>query len=67
MRQSGFMRVLQPFDVITFDRLDSCRNCGDVLRVKATCGVCEQPRQLHCTGCFHYVDDPVHTECVIAG
>lgn len=53
--------------VITFQRTDSCRNCGRDLEVKAVCPVCGQPEHLHCTHCCHYADDPVHTECMIAG
>ena len=46
-------------------RIDSCRNCGEQLEVLHTCMVCEQPSQFQCSNCFHYVDDPIHTECMI--
>ncbi len=48
-----------------FNRIDSCRNCGEVLNVFATCMICDQPSQFKCSNCYHFVDDPIHTNCVI--
>jgi len=49
----------------TFERLDSCRSCGSDLEVKTVCAICDQPEQVRCASCYHYVDDPVHTECAV--
>jgi predicted amidophosphoribosyltransferase len=46
-------------------RIDSCGNCGEELEILNTCMVCEQPSKFQCLGCLHYVDDPIHTECMI--
>ena len=48
-----------------FNRVDSCRNCCDTLDVLTTCMMCEQPAQFKCSNCYHFVDDPIHTNCVI--
>ena len=44
---------------------ESCRNCGEELDILNTCIVCEQPTKFQCTSCLHFIDDPVHTECMI--
>ncbi len=46
-------------------QVDSCGNCGEELAIMHTCMVCELPTKFQCVNCFHYVDDPVHTECMI--
>ena len=46
-------------------RVDSCRNCGEALDVLTTCMICDQPSALKCSNCFHFVDDPIHTNCII--
>ena len=48
-----------------FARVDSCRNCGVTLEVLTTCMMCDQPSQFKCSNCYHFVDDPIHTNCVI--
>ena len=48
-----------------FNKTDSCRNCGEALDVLSTCMICDQPFQFKCSNCFHFVDDPIHTDCVI--
>ena len=48
-----------------YTRIDSCRNCGEGLDVLSNCLVCDKPAKFQCSHCFHYVDDPIHTECII--
>ncbi len=48
-----------------FFRVDSCRKCGEALDVLTTCMICDQPSQLKCSNCYHFVDDPIHTDCII--
>ena len=48
-----------------FARVDSCRNCGVTLDVITTCMICDQPSRFKCSNCYHFVDDPIHTNCVI--
>ena len=51
--------------VVMDSRIDSCSSCGEDVEVLNTCMVCEKPTKFQCSNCFHYVDDPIHTECVI--
>jgi len=46
-------------------RVDSCRNCGQMLDAVKLCQVCTQPIQLKCNSCPKYVDDPIHSLCEI--
>ena len=46
-------------------RIDSCRNCGILLSITRKCYVCMQPIQFQCFECFKYVDDPIHTVCML--
>jgi hypothetical protein len=48
-----------------FTRIDSCRKCSKLLGVLTTCLICDQPTQFKCSNCHHFVDDPIHTNCVI--
>ncbi|WP_268542286.1 hypothetical protein [Candidatus Nitrosotenuis cloacae] len=44
-------------------RIDCCRSCGNTLEVRKYCEVCSQPIQFICSECFHFADDPTHSEC----
>jgi len=51
--------------MVEFGRVDCCRNCGSQLEVITVCEICEQPHAFRCSNCYHFVDDPIHTECMI--
>lgn len=42
-------------------RIDSCRNCGNELKVIELCQDCDQPIQFQCEHCTKFVDDPIHS------
>lgn len=44
-------------------RIDCCRNCGVTLKVLEYCKVCKQPLKLQCAKCYHFADDPIHSNC----
>jgi len=52
--------------MVDFARIDSCKGCGETLEVLTTCVMCDLPSQFQCSNCSHFVDDPIHTNCVIA-
>ena len=41
-------------------RIDSCRNCGSVLKITEFCRDCDQPLHFKCNNCNLFVDDPIH-------
>jgi len=41
-------------------RIDSCRNCGSILKIKHFCQDCNQPLHFECNNCNAFVDDPIH-------
>ena len=45
--------------------IDCCHNCGEDLDILNTCVVCDKPTKFQCSSCFHYVNDAMHTECMI--
>ena len=47
-------------------RIDCCRNCGDPLHVMEYCSICANPTKFQCKRCFHFADDPVHSQCVLS-
>jgi len=48
-----------------FNQIDSCGHCGESMSIMSTCMVCDKPAQFQCSNCCHFVDDPIHTQCVI--
>lgn len=44
-------------------RLESCRKCGNELKLKRSCFICTRPVQFQCLRCRTDTDEQIHTNC----
>ena len=49
--------------ILTNQRVDSCRKCGESLTVKKRCSDCDEPTKKECTVCKQYVCDMFYCGC----
>jgi len=50
-------------DLITHQRRDSCRVCGNEIVPLHFCSECKQPYEFQCTKCQHLIDEQIHFGC----
>lgn len=46
-------------------RNDSCRKCGDELKPKQNCLVCNQPIKFICKTCHNETNEQIHLQCIL--
>lgn len=44
---------------------ENCHDCGGSLDMVETCVICDKPYLFQCSLCYHWFDDPAHTDCLI--
>ena len=46
-------------------KVESCKKCGDTLKVAHSCSTCQQPNQFECSHCDITLIEQYHTQCNI--
>lgn len=44
-------------------RVDSCRKCGEKLKIKQKCSICSEPIKFSCKNCLFETDEQIHPMC----
>lgn len=44
-------------------RIDSCRKCGDDLKIQKKCFSCREPVKFQCKRCHYSPDEQLHLHC----
>ncbi|MEX0657070.1 MAG: hypothetical protein WD154_05950 [Nitrosopumilaceae archaeon] len=45
-------------------RNDSCRKCGNELKINQNCESCSEPIEFVCHTCGNITDEQIHSECI---
>jgi len=45
-------------------RIDSCRNCGQELKISKNCSICREPNLFECRHCSISIDEQYHSTCL---
>ena len=46
-------------------RIDSCRKCGDELKINQRCNVCDDAIEFYCLGCGTPTENKIHPQCIL--
>ena len=46
-------------------RKESCRKCGNELKIKQSCSICKFPNKFTCKNCRFETDEQIHSICKI--
>ncbi len=46
-------------------KIDSCRKCGQELKVSRSCTVCNEPIEFQCNDCKIVTEEQFHQTCVL--
>ncbi len=46
-------------------RIDSCKKCGQQLKISRECSVCDEPIEFHCTECRIVNEEQIHQNCML--
>ena len=46
-------------------RNDSCRKCGNEMKTKQTCSICNHPLKFICKSCNTETSEQIHLQCIL--